>query len=107
MGKKKGMKSKWFNVKTWGSWRMAFVLARLQQEVWARRNGETYTGTVKAFNTSKGFGFLSVANHPADVCLHKDLVPPQLMNSNIEGRQLRATVMLSADGKARAATLSA
>ncbi|CAE7250324.1 ywqA [Symbiodinium sp. CCMP2592] len=27
-------KSKWFNVKTWGCWRMAFVLARLQYQVW-------------------------------------------------------------------------
>ncbi|CAJ1379921.1 unnamed protein product [Effrenium voratum] len=29
--------SKWFNVKTWGSWRMAFVLARLQQQVYQKR----------------------------------------------------------------------
>jgi len=72
-------------------------------------NGETFTGTVKAFNTSEGFGFLAVANHPADVCFHKysDLVPPQLTSSNTEGRQVRATVTLSAGGKARAATLSA
>jgi len=42
----KKKRSKWFNVKTWGCWRMAFVLARLQQQVWkqryetAVRNGE-------------------------------------------------------------------
>ncbi|CAK9004254.1 Uncharacterized ATP-dependent helicase YwqA [Durusdinium trenchii] len=33
--KKKG--SKWFNVKTWGCWRMAFFMARLQQQVWKKR----------------------------------------------------------------------
>merc|ERR1719245_1071077 len=47
-------------------------------------SGQTYTGTVKAFNASKGFGFLDVANHPADVYFHKDLVPAQFANSNIE-----------------------
>jgi len=51
--------SKWFNVKTWGSWRMAFVLAKLQHQVWLKKyaaehpdspgktTGET-TGTPKA-----------------------------------------------------------
>lgn len=33
----KKRQSKWFNVKTWGCWRMAFVLARLQQQVWQKR----------------------------------------------------------------------
>merc|ERR1719382_2225628 len=69
-------------------------------------SGQSCVGVVKAFSAAKGHGFLSVANHPADVYFHKDLVPPQLMNGNIEGKQFRCTVMLSADGKARAATLS-
>lgn len=29
---------RWFNVRTWGSWRLAFLLARLQREVWERRS---------------------------------------------------------------------
>jgi len=33
-------RSKWFNVKTWGCWRMAFVLARLQYQVWREKNPE-------------------------------------------------------------------
>jgi len=70
-------------------------------------SGQTYVGVVKAFNAAKGYGFLSVADHPADVYFHKDLVPPQLANSNIEGKQFRFTVILSADGKARAESLSA
>jgi len=27
-------KSRWFNIRVWGSWRLAFVLARLQMEAW-------------------------------------------------------------------------
>lgn len=30
-------KSVWFNVRIWGSWRFAFVLARLQRQVWCER----------------------------------------------------------------------
>jgi len=30
-------KSVWFNVRIWGSWRFAFVLARLQRQVWCAR----------------------------------------------------------------------
>jgi len=33
---KKG--SKWFNIKIWGSWRLAFVLARLQYQVWQQKH---------------------------------------------------------------------
>jgi len=28
---------KWFNASKWGSWRLAFVLARLQRDVWSKR----------------------------------------------------------------------
>merc|ERR1712032_603201 len=69
-------------------------------------SGQTYIGTVKAFNSAKGHGFLAIADHPADVYFHKDLVPAQLANTNIEGKQFRFTVLLSADGKARAERLS-
>jgi len=40
-------KSRWFNIRVWGSWRLAFVLARLQLEVWKAR-GETPMGSEKA-----------------------------------------------------------
>jgi len=32
---------KWFNIRTWGSWRLAFLLARLQRKVWESRVGLT------------------------------------------------------------------
>jgi hypothetical protein len=30
---------KWFNVSTWGSWRLAFLLARLQRRIWECQAG--------------------------------------------------------------------
>lgn len=33
-------REKWFNIRTCGSWRLAFVLARLQQEVWEKQFAE-------------------------------------------------------------------
>jgi len=34
--KRTGKKEKWFNIRSVGSWRMAFLLARLQREIWER-----------------------------------------------------------------------
>lgn len=34
----KGSKSRWFNVNTFKSWRLAFLLAKLQLEVWEARD---------------------------------------------------------------------
>ena len=31
---KKQNQSRWFNVRTWGSWRLAFLLAKLQRQLW-------------------------------------------------------------------------
>lgn len=31
---KKQSQSRWFNVRTWGSWRLAFLLAKLQRQLW-------------------------------------------------------------------------
>merc|ERR1712137_1066557 len=30
-------KARWLNIRKWGSWRFAFVLARLQRQVWLAR----------------------------------------------------------------------
>jgi len=67
-------------------------------------SGQSYIGTVKGYFENKGFGFLDVADHPADVYFHKDLVPAQ--QDNLVGKRFRFTVQLGADGKARAEELS-
>jgi len=69
-------------------------------------SGQSCVGTVKGFFEAKGFGFLAVADHPADVYFNKDLVPGQATN-NLVGRSFRFTVQLGADGKARADNLVA
>merc|ERR1740121_2218865 len=56
-------------------------------------SGQSYVGVVKGFFENKGFGFLEVADHPADVYFHKDLVPPQLQG-NLVGKRFRFTVQL-------------
>lgn len=33
-----GKKEKWFNIRTCGSWRLAFLLAKLQHQVWEQQN---------------------------------------------------------------------
>lgn len=33
-GSKKQSQTRWFNVRTWGSWRLAFLLAKLQRQLW-------------------------------------------------------------------------
>jgi len=70
-------------------------------------SGQSYIGTVKGFFENKGFGFLQVADHPADVYFHKDLVPAQQQGANLVGKRFRFTVQLGADGKARAEQLTA
>jgi len=65
-------------------------------------SGESYTGTVKAFNQGKGYGFISVPGHLSEVYFIKDMVPPAMQGGNIVGKQVRFTVQISADGKARA-----
>merc|ERR1712048_140689 len=32
---------RWYNIKRWGSWRFAFVMARLQRTVWKQRSCDT------------------------------------------------------------------
>mmetsp|Transcript_1548 Transcript_1548/g.3987 ORF Transcript_1548/g.3987 Transcript_1548/m.3987 type:complete len:402 (-) Transcript_1548:40-1245(-) len=36
----KNCESKWFNRSAWGSWRLAFLLARLQRDFWAQQDGK-------------------------------------------------------------------
>eukprot|EP00927_Polykrikos_kofoidii_P023098 TRINITY_DN2137_c0_g1_i2.p1 TRINITY_DN2137_c0_g1~~TRINITY_DN2137_c0_g1_i2.p1 ORF type:complete len:362 (-),score=68.04 TRINITY_DN2137_c0_g1_i2:310-1332(-) len=40
--KRDGKKEKWFNIRTCGSWRLAFLLARLQRSLWERSSLENF-----------------------------------------------------------------
>ncbi|CAE8678122.1 unnamed protein product [Polarella glacialis] len=65
-------------------------------------SGQTYTGTVKTFLENKGYGFISIPGQPSDVYFNKDLAPAALQNSSLQGKSVRFTVQVTADGKARA-----
>jgi len=60
--------SKWFNIKTWGSWRLAFLLARLQRSLWELSAkgtlpppvGNSVVAAKVASETSSGFAAFTV-----------------------------------------------
>lgn len=79
------IKSKWFNIKTWGSWRLAFLLAQLQRKVWEREcqstlaleDQETVSTTplTKRRKVSKRAGFTSAekgSSIPSAASSHAD-----------------------------------
>jgi len=45
-------REKWFNMRTTGSWRLAFVLARLQRDIWERRGGPGFNQQAAAAASS-------------------------------------------------------
>ena len=60
------------------------------------------TGTVKAWNDERGFGFVRPDDGSDDVFLHIKALPPQSPRPQI-GQSVRYTLVLSGDGKPRAA----
>ena len=60
------------------------------------------TGTVKAWNDERGFGFVRPDDGSDDVFLHIKALPPQSPRPQI-GQGVRYTLVLSGDGKPRAA----
>ena len=60
------------------------------------------TGTLKAWNDERGFGFVRPDDGSADVFLHIKALPPQTPRPQI-GQRVRYELVLSGDGKPRAA----
>jgi len=66
------------------------------------------TGTVKFFNSQKGFGFIAPDNGGADVFVHVSAVERAGMNALAEGQKLNFDVITdSRNGKLAADNLSA
>jgi len=66
------------------------------------------TGTVKFFNTTKGFGFIQPDNGGPDVFVHATAVERSGMSSIVEGQKLGYDVVKdNRSGKSAAANLRA
>ena len=66
------------------------------------------TGTVKFFNTTKGFGFIAPDDGATDVFVHASAVERAGMSSLVEGQKVRFDIVRDArSGKNAADNLSA
>ncbi|RUW79150.1 cold-shock protein [Mesorhizobium sp. M1E.F.Ca.ET.063.01.1.1] len=66
------------------------------------------TGTVKFFNTTKGFGFIEVGNGQPDVFVHISAVERAGMRSLVEGQKVSFDIVKDArKGKSSAENIQA
>jgi len=63
------------------------------------QEGQTMVGTVKSYNQAKGYGFLVVPNRAGDIYFKRDLVPPELLETNLQGMTVEFVVGMLPDGK--------
>ena len=65
------------------------------------------TGTVKFFNSTKGFGFFEQGNGQPDVFVHISAVERAGMRSLVEGQKLNFDIVSDRRGKSSADNLQA
>ena len=65
------------------------------------------TGTVKFFNSTKGFGFIEQGNGQPDVFVHISAVERAGMHSLVEGQKLSFDIVSDRRGKSSADNLQA
>ncbi len=65
------------------------------------------TGTVKFFNSTKGFGFIEQGNGQPDVFVHISAVERAGMRSLVEGQKLSFDIVSDRRGKSSADNLQA
>ena len=73
----------------------------------APHNTDLQTGTVKWFNTAKGFGFIAPDNGPNDVFVHLRAVERAGLGTLREGQRVRFAPRAGRDGRLSAEDLSA
>jgi CspA family cold shock protein len=66
----------------------------------------TITGTVKFFNTTKGFGFISPENGEKDAFVHISAVQRSGLQSLYEGDKVTYELQTGRDGKESATNLT-
>eukprot|EP00746_Dinoflagellata_sp_MGD_P143445 gnl/MRDRNA2_/MRDRNA2_76274_c0_seq2.p1 gnl/MRDRNA2_/MRDRNA2_76274_c0~~gnl/MRDRNA2_/MRDRNA2_76274_c0_seq2.p1 ORF type:complete len:627 (+),score=131.48 gnl/MRDRNA2_/MRDRNA2_76274_c0_seq2:83-1963(+) len=61
--------------------------------------GMQLVGTVKKWHSGKGYGFLEVPDGVGDIYFKKDDVPPELLETSLQGMTVKFTVGIQPDGK--------
>ena len=85
--------------RNWPAW--PDNLCRLREEI------SMATGTVKFFNSTKGFGFIEQGNGQPDVFVHISAVERAGMRSLVEGQKLSFDIVSDRRGKSSADNLQA
>ena len=65
------------------------------------------SGTVKFFNSQKGFGFIQPTNGGADVFVHISAVEAAGLRTLVEGQKVSFEIINDRNGKSKAANLQA
>jgi len=63
--------------------------------------GTSAKGTVKSFNSTKGFGFISVDGIDGDIFFHWNALPENVSQQDLAGKAVAFTLAFSPDGKMR------
>jgi len=69
--------------------------------------GQFYSGEVKSYNASKGFGFITAEELPGDCFFMKSSLPSTLHGSNLQGKTVSFELTQTLDGKLRAENVTA
>ena len=64
------------------------------------------TGTVKWFNSQKGYGFIEPDDKSRDVFVHISAVEKAALNGLLEGQRVKFEIEQGRDGRASAGSLS-
>jgi len=65
--------------------------------------GKILSGSVKSYNTAKGFGFITAPGLPTDVFFMRTCLPPEAQeNRNLAGQMVNFHLTTTADGQMRA-----
>lgn len=69
--------------------------------------GQYFTGAVKSYIPSTGFGFISCPEVSGDIYFSKHMIPPEMQNAELKGQGVAFELSCAPDGKLRATNVTA